>query len=307
MNKRDFIMRALDANAVDTGVLDGLDQLPTIWDRMLRDYEEENLIVTKLAQQYDFRGPGKDYIVTVDAAPSAAEALTEGVGGSVYAISSRQVTFLPIEYGARFELTRNAAVRAFYNVADNIVKKLGYSLALKKDALGYAAVLAGAGNEVIANDVADTDSLTSTDVINLSAITKGIRLNEEDLYTNNKYLLISYKQKQDLLDITQIQKANEFGTRDAIAKGYVGNLFGLEVFATHSVTVDTTGSGADFYGAVIVGQSQTGETAYGYAVKRDPMIEKDYSPVTRHWDIVAHEEYDFKVLHPNALCTVYSA
>ena len=306
MNKREFIMRALDANAVDTGVLDGLNQLPTVWDRMLRDYEEENLIITKLAQQYDFRGPGKDYIVTVDAAPSAAEALTEGVAGSVSSISSRQVTFVPAEYGARFELTRNAAVRAFYNVADNIVKKLAYSLSRKKDALGYAAVTAGAGNEVFANGAADKASLDAADTLKLSDITKAIRLNEEDLYVDNKYLIISYKQKQDLLDFITDKGADGFGTRDAIAKGYVGTLYGLEVYATHSVVSENNGS-IDVYGAVVVGQSQTGETAFGYAVKRDPMIEKDYSPVTRHWDIVAHEEYDFKVLHEDALCMIWSA
>ncbi len=308
MSKRDFIKRALDANAIDTGVGNTLGINPSIWDRDLRAFQEANLLVTKLAEQHDFTGPGKDYTVTVDGTPAAAEAATEGVAGTVYAISTRQVTYTPTEYIATYELTKNEAVRGFYNLMSNITKKIGYQLAIKKDSVGYEVIKAGAGN-VVYEGSGDENDLTDADTITLASINKGIRLNEEDFYVNNSDLLVSYKQKQDLLDLTQIQKSNEFGTRDAIARGFIGELFGLNVFATHSVVgvTNTASTPITVYAAVIVGKSQSGEKAYGYAVKQHPTIESQYQVKTRHWDIVGNEEYDFKVLHPNALCLIWSA
>jgi HK97 family phage major capsid protein len=297
--KKEIIKRALDtSNASISTATESVAVNPNIWDYKLRDYEEKKLIFTPLATQFDFRGAGVDYKVTIDEAPSAAAALVETTNVSISAISSRNVTFTPTEYGAAYQVTRKQMVRSFFNTMENMVKKLGYSMALKKDALAVSTVQTGAGNSVIVNSVSATTDLASTDTLNYAAITKAIKLIEEDVYTPSK-LLINYAQKQQLLDISTIHKANEFGTRDAIANGLVGELFGLEIYVSHSIP--TTSNVAK---AVVLGESQTGEQAFGYAIKRDPIIENEYHALGRYWDIVGHEEYDFQVLHPNAICTI---
>lgn len=303
MNKKEFIKRAVDStNGFGTFQSEGTAVNPNIWDFRLRDYQEKLLVLTPQAEQFDFRGAGTDYKVTIDEAPSAASALVETDDISISAFSTRNITFDPSEYGAGYQLTRNEAVRAFFNVADRMTKKLGYSLALKKDGLAYSTILSGAGNAVIANGVAAASSLASTDTLGYEEITKAVRLIEEDLYMPMD-MFVSYKQKQDLLDLQSVNHADEFGTRDAVARGLVGELFGLKIWVSHSITAQTSGS-VIFEDALVLGRTGSGERAFGYAIKRDPIIEREYHARGRYWDIVAHEEYDFKVLHPNAICKI---
>lgn len=303
MNKKDFIKRSLDTTNAFGSFQDEAEAVnPNIWDFRLREYQEKLLVLTPQAEQFDFRGAGTDYKVTIDEAPSAAAALTETVDVPISAFSTRNVTFDPSEYGAGYQLTRNEAVRAFFNVADRMTKKLGYAMAQKKDSLAYTAVQSGAGNSVIVGTSTHASTLGASDTLSYAAITEAIKLIEEDLYMPMD-MFISYQQKQDLLNLQTVNEADKFGTRDAVAKGLVGELFGLKIWVSHSVTKQTT-AGSDFEDAIVLGVTGSGERAFGYAIKRDPMIEREYHARGRYWDIVAHEEYDFKVLHPNAICKI---
>lgn len=300
MSKKEYIKRALsttngfimsessEAQAVN----------PNIWDFRLREYEEANLIFTPQCEVFDFRGAGTDYKVTIDETPSAAAALVETTDVTISAFSTRNVTFDPTEYGAAYQITRKESVRAFFNVAERMVKKLGYSMALKKDSLGVSTAISGTGNSVIVNGVSATTDLASTDTLNYAAITKACREIENDYYTPMK-LFTNHYGKQQILDISTVNKANEFGTRDAVAKGFVGELFGLQIFVTTQIPVTS-----NVTKTLVLGESGTGEQAVGYAIKRDPIIEREYHALGRYWDIVGHEEYAFKVIHPNAICTI---
>lgn len=300
MNKTEFIKRALDTT--NGFILSESSEAqavnPNIWDRRLREYEEANLVFTPLCEQFDFRGDGVDFKVTIDETPSAAAELVETTDISITAFSTRNVTFTPNEYGAAYQLTRKEAVRAFFNVAERMVKKLGYAMALKKDTLGIATAVAGAGNSVLANSVAAATDLASTDTLGYDELTKGSRLIEDDLYTP-KLIVVNPTQKQQLLDLQSVNRADEFGTRDAVQKGLIGELFGLKIFFTTQIA-----TASNVAVAVMMGESGTGEQACGYAIKRDPIIEREYHARGRYWDIVGHEEYDFQVLHPNAICTI---
>jgi N4-gp56 family major capsid protein len=305
MNKKEFIMRALDtSNAFISTGAEATAVNPNIWDFRLREYEEKNLVVAPQAEQFDFRGPGVDYKVTIDSAPSSATLLTETTDIAISSFATRNITFTPKEYGAAYQLTRKEAVRAFFNVAERMVKKLGYAMAQKKDSLAVAAVNTAASNSVFVNSKTAATAIASTDTLDYASITAAIREIENDLYTPKK-LFISYNQKEALLNLSTVNDVSKFGTRQAVAKGLVGELFGLEIFVSHSITEETSGS-ATYHRAIVMGESGTGEMALGYAIKRDPIIEREYHARGRYWDIVAHEEYDFQVLHPEALCLIYS-
>jgi len=306
MDKREFIKRALDTTNgfILSESAEAQAVNPNIWDYKLREFEEQNLVVTNLAESYDLRGPGSDLKITVDDAPSAAAALVETTDVTISAYSTRNVTYTPTEQGAAYQVTRKEAVRSFFDVMSRMVRKLGYSMALRKDNLAVSVARAGAGNSVIVNDVSVATDIASTDTLNYAAITKAIQENAADYYINSEYLVINYYQEKQLLDLGTINKANEFGTRDAIQKGLIGELFGLKVFVSHSIT-----SSSSRAKALVLAKSGSGEAALGYAIKRDPIIETEYHALGRYWDIVGHEEYDFQVLHPNAICTIetYSA
>jgi HK97 family phage major capsid protein len=295
--KRELIKRAFDGNAFISTDQYATVVNPKIWDNKLRAYEEKDIVFAEHAFTVDFRGPGRDYTVTVDAAPTAAAAVAETDAVAIQPISNRQVTFTPTEYGTAMQVSRKELVRAFFSVMENMTKKLGYALALQKDALGVTAAQSGATTALVANDVASS-AIASTDTLGLEDFTRAVRTIKNYYYKPMK-VFICPSQEEQIQNISQIQKANEFGSREAIDKGLVGRLFGVEIYVTHSIPVASNKAKAIF-----MGQSQTGEAAVGYAIKRDPMIEQDYDPLYRQFTIVAHEEYNWQVLHPNALVTV---
>jgi len=301
MNKREFIKRALDtSNAFLTSNAEATAVNPNIWDSRLREYEEKNLIVAPLGEQIDFRSPGVDFKVTIDEAPSAAAVLVETTDVSISSFATRNVTFTPSEKGAAYQITRAEMVRAFFDVMGRMTKKLGYSMACKKDSLAISTVQSGAGNSVLVNSKSATTDLASTDTLDYASITKAARLIEDDLYTPTK-LVVNPTQKQQVLDLQSVNRADEFGTRDGVQKGLIGELFGLNIFVSNNLP-----TASNVATAIVLGESQTGEQAFGIAVKRDPIIETEYHALGRYWDIVGHEEYDIQVLHPNAICTIAS-
>lgn len=305
--RQEFIQRAIDANALTAASSAGTAINPNMWDMMLRDYQEAKLVVTPLAQLFDFRGPGVDYKVTVDEAPTAAAALVETDAVSISTVSTRNVTFTPAEYGKAFQVTDKEMNRAFFNTMQNFTKKLAYSLALKKDDLAISTIRSNATHSVIANGKAAVSSLASSDTLDFDEIVLAARKIENALYTP-KALVINNFQKEQLLKLDGVKNVHQFGTRDAVQRGLIGELFGLQIFATTQIS-NGSSSESNTAKALVLGESRSGEQALGYAVKADPVIRTDIDVLYRAHTIVAHEEYDFKMLHPGAACWIatYSA
>jgi HK97 family phage major capsid protein len=257
------------------------------------------LIYTNHVTTFDFRQPGRDYTVTIDAAPTAAALVAETAAVAIQPITNRQVVFTPTERGTAMQTTRKELVRAFFPVMENMTKKLAYALALLKDSTGVSVAQAGATTALTANGVAST-AIASSDTLGLEDFTKANRVIKNYFYKPVK-AFIGNSQEEQVLNISQLQKANEFGTRSAIDEGLVGQLFGIKIYVTDSISVSGNKSKM-----IVQGESKTGEQAVGYAIKRDAMIERDYDPFYRQESLIAHEEYDFQVLHPNAIVTVES-
>lgn len=297
-SKREFIKKTVDASAAIYNIGTNAESIkinPNIWDFKIREYATANLVVAPLAEFFDFRGAGVDYKVTIDQAPSAAGLLVETDAVAVTAVTTRSITFTPLEYGARHQVTRKEAVRAFFNLAERMSKKLGYALFLKKDALAVSTLQAGT-NLIYANARSVATDLIAADKMTPSLIAAGVRT-MENLYYTPKTLVMNYYQKEDLLNNTQVTDVSKFGTRSAIEKGVFGEIFGVQLVVSHSIPV-----ASHVAKSILLGQTGTGEQAFGYAVKRDPMVETQYDAIFRVWDIVAHEEYDFKILHEGGVC-----
>ena len=296
--RKEFIKRALDANAFDAAGAEGTAVNPNIWDTRLRDYQSEALVVAPLAEQYDLTGPGADLKVTIDEKPSAAAAaLTEGNDVSVTAITTRPITFTPTQYAARYQVSQKEFVRAFFNTMENATKKLGYQLALAKDTLCITKLDAAAGT-TIAPTGGTIGSLTSSHTIGYDEIINAARAIKNNLYTPAS-LIVNHFQAADLLRLDKVNKANEFGSREGLQRGLIGSLFGVQIFETTQIGV--VGDEAEAY---MIGQTPTGEKAFGVAVKESPTINQDYNVVNLSYDIVGHEDFDVQVLHPDAVCKI---
>jgi len=302
MFKKELIKRAIDGNGLTSAGAEGTAINPNIWDLRLREYEEANLVFTQLAEEFDLRGPGADLKVTIDDAPSAAAALVETDDVSITTFSTRNVTFTPSEVGAAYQVSDKEMRRAFFNVMERMTKKLGYAMALKKDTDGITEGRTSAGSTILANNVSAATDLASTDTLGYEEIIDAARAIENNNYVPTDLVMNNY-QKAQLLKLDKVNKANEFGSRDAVQRGLIGELFGINLYASTQISNETSGA-TDTAQALLLGRSGTGERALGYAVKHDPTVEVEYHARGRYHDIVGVEEYDWATLHGNAIAII---
>jgi len=274
---------------------------PAMYDELVREYETKNLVIAPLAESYDFTKPGRSFTVTVDVAPSVATLTAETDAAVSSQIQVRQVTFEPKEYTKRYDASYWEIERGFLPFMDNATKKIGYSLAMKKDEVARDTLYAGAGHNLLVNGVSDCASLAATDTFNVSAIVEARKVISKSLYTPYA-LIIGRDQEADLLNITNIYKANEFGTRQAIEKGLIGNLSGFDIYISDNILPDSNNCEK----AIALGRSGMGTSPFGYGYSRLPMIETDKDISFRQVVVVGSEAYDFQVLHPDGICTIGS-
>lgn len=302
MSKIELLKQAFDANAWTYDTSSYAQAVsPAMYDEMVRSYEEKKLVVAPLGEQYDFTKPGHSWTVTIDGAPGAAAAVSETDSVSYTAITNRQVTFTPSEYAAAFQSSYTAMEDGFLDFMANATKKIGYMLSQKKDALAVSTLVSDATTAQIANGKSATTDLTDTDLFSREEILKARNTISGTYYYTPKSVIMAPIQEANLLNEGSIYKANEFGTRSAIADGVIGNLYGMDLYVSDSITATS-----NVVKAIVLGESISGEQAFGHAFARKATIEMDKDIDHRQLKVVGSERYQFKVLHPDAVVTVAS-
>lgn len=300
---KELLKRAFDSNAwIYSANSYGQAVAPAKYDEMVRDYQSKSLVIAPLGEQFDFTQPGSTWTVTIDAAPTAAAVTAETDAASVSAITNRQVTFTPEEYTKKFESSYTEMEDGFLKFMENASKKIGYAMALKKDDVVYDKLVAGATSTVYANGKTVSSDVASTDYFNRNLILRGLQKVRTLLYRPDS-LIISPIQEANLLNEGSIYKANEFGTRSAIANGLIGNIYGLNIYVSDTVA-DNVASNVEK--GLILGKTGSGEKAFGIATARLPTVESDKDISFRQVFIVGSERYDAQVLHPGAICVLES-
>ena len=274
---------------------------PAKYDEMVKSFEEKNLIVASLGEQYDFRQPGRTWTVTIDAEPgSAAAVVAETDAVSYTAITNRQVTFSPSTKYAAYQASYEQMQDGFLNFMENASKKIGYQLSWKKDSLAVSTIIAGATTTKYANSKSLATDLNSTDVFSRELVLEGRKVVGK-YYYNPSELVIGRDQEADLLNEGSIYKANEFGTRSAISNGLIGNLYGVQIYVSDLIVASS-----NVAKGFLMGRSGSDEAAFGVAVAQDPMMETKRDIEYRQQKVVGTERYDIKVIHPNAICVLGS-
>jgi len=295
----EIISRAIDSNGFMTSASSASYINPEVWNKEILRFQESQLVVTKLGKTYKdlMANPGDTLNITVDAEPTEAGALTESTDVSITALTFSQVQFTPTEYGKAYQLHDKERRRTFMDLMQNVTMKLGYALALKKEKLVISTLLAGAGNSVVANDVASS-AIASSDTIDEDDILNARAEIKKDKYTPTD-LIISVGQERALLGLSLFNNADKYGARDAVLGGFIGEAFGLKVYWS-----DLISPTSHVTKALVLGKSMGGEPAFGIAQIAMPRLESERQALGRYTSIVAVEDYDVKVLHANAICTI---
>ena len=302
LNKYELVEKAIDSSGFQTTAASADYINPEIWNRMLLEHTESQLVIAKLGRQYNdlLNRPGDVLDVAVDAEPTEASALTESSDVTIDTLSFTQVQFTPTEYGAAYQLSDKEARRSFFDLMQNIVKKLGYRMALKKEKLVISTLAAGAGNSYMANGKTATSDIGSSDTIDELDIVQTRALIKADKYVPTT-LIIGVEQEADLLSSAAFQDASKYGSRDAILGGFIGRAFGLDIYWSDLIT-----AASNVETALMLGVSKSGEESFGICQKKLPGVETERHALGRYTDFVGVEEYDIQILHANAIATLKS-
>lgn len=304
MDKAEFIKNAIDASGFQLGGASATSAgyiNPDIWNRKLLDYQTQNLVVAPLGRVYNdlLNVPGEVLNVSVDAEPTEAGAIAESDDVSITALSFTQVVFTPTEYGAAYQVSDKEARRSFFDLMDNMVNKLAYKLALKKENLCISTLTSGAGvavtaNGVLSGSIASSDTIDEDDIVNAMTQLRSNKFTPKDL-------VVAVEQLGDLMKLNTFKQAYAYGGREVILGGKLGVIYGLNVYFSQGIT-----PAANKAKALLLAVTGTGEESFGICQKSNPAISTQYFARGRYTDVVAVEEYNIQVLHANAIATIES-
>lgn len=301
MSFKELVMNAIDSNGFQSTATAAGYINPELWNREVLRHVEDTIVVSKYAKVYtDILGaPGDSFNVTINSAPAAAAAVAESDDVTIAAYAVTTVQFVPTEYAFAYSLSDKEARRAFYDVASDMTQKIGYALALERDTLALSTITTGAGNAVTANSVVSS-AITTTDTIDWDDIVNGMTEVRKDKLVP-KVIFVSPGQLGHLMKNQAFRDASQYGGRETILGGVLTRVGGLEV--VWSTLIAPT---ANKTKAVILGYDMSGQAPFGIGVKALPQIRSQRFELGRYTNFVGVEEYQFKVLRANGICTVES-
>jgi N4-gp56 family major capsid protein len=301
MEFKEFVMNAIDTSGFQSTATAAGYINPEIWNREVLRHVEDTIVVAKFAKVYnDILGaPGDTLNVTINSAPAVAAAVLESNDVTIAAYVTTQVVFTPTEYAFAYALSDKEARRAFYDVASDMAKKIGYALALERDTLAVALLQAETGNAVVANGVI-ASNLTTSDTLDWDDIINAkVKIMEDKLIP--KVLIVSPGQLGQLMKTAAFRDASQFGGRETILGGELKTLGGLTVVYSTLVTPSSNKTKA-----IMLGVDMSGESPFGICVKANPTIRSQRFELGRYTNFVGVEEYHFAILRGNGVSTIQS-
>jgi len=302
------ITEALDANAFDTQEAAADLVNPELWDRRLRAYTEDATPLQEEAEIEDglLDQAGDTYNVQIDVEPSPASQTDESDAASIQALDYNQVTYNPTEYTVGFQVSDKEARRAFFDVMDNVSKKIGYAFITNREDNAISTAESGASHTVYPGTAAADSDLASGDTMDYETVVDAVRVLKEDNFEANK-IFVTPKQFADLSKDQQFSFVDHAGTDETLRTGRVGRIYGCEVFESNRLTVDTSNT-PDIHVAIMTGRTNmTGERSFGICRKHLPEVRTEYHALDRKTDIVGAEEWDMQVLREDGLATIRTA
>lgn len=127
-----------------------------------------------------------------------------------------------------YRIPDRVSQQSMVNLEAELSRKAGkeFAIYMDKEAIAVLATL--------------TDTIDYTgagDTLALADITEARKkLNRNNVSMDNRYLLISPEREQDMLNLPNFIKADEYGARDALLNGEIGKVFGFRVIVSNLLT-----------------------------------------------------------------------
>jgi len=280
---------------------------PEYWDKQLRAYTETTLNFSSEAEVFDrlLNSDGDSINVTIDENPGAASSVAETDDVTISELDNSQVTFTPTEYAKAYEVSDKEMRRAFFDVMDNVTKKIGYSFQVNREQSAISTAESGANNTVYANGTADSDIASSDTMDYETVVDAATNLREDDFVPEGLY--VTPKQFGDIAKDQNFSFVDHAGSEETLRSGQIGRIYGVEVFENNELTVDT-GNTPDIHQAIMVGRTRgVGDRAFGIARKLQPEIRTERYELGRYTSIVGVEEWDMQTLRGDGIELIRTA
>jgi N4-gp56 family major capsid protein len=241
---------------------------------------QEQSVMRGLVRNYTIAGGGKSVEVPIYSTVSAA-AVNEATDLSNTAVNPSSVTITASEVGIMTTLTDLARNSASRNVAADIGRLFGESIAKKIDtdltALfdGFSTSIGGAGQELTVDKI-------------FQAVATLRQANVPGPYFGVLNPKVAYNVKKSLTNTFVNPNPNDL-TNEALRTGYIGNIAGVQIFETSNV--DGTTDTDNCKGAIF------SRDALGLAMMQDLKIESQRDASLRADEIVATAVYGVGELH----------
>lgn len=301
MSFKELVMNAIGSNGFQSTATAAGYINPEVWNREVLRFVEDAYVVTPFAKVYnDILGaPGDTLNVTVNSAPAAAAAVLESNDVTIAAYSVTQVVFTPTEYAFAYQLSDKEARRAFYDVASDMARKIGYALAVARDTESISVLQGGAGNAinsngVVTSDIASSDTLDWDDIVSAK-----VEIMKDKLIP--RVLIVSPGQLGQLMKTAAFRDASQFGGRETILGGELKTIGGLTVVYSTLIAPSSNKTKA-----IMLGYDLGGESPFGICYKAMPTVRSERHELGRYTDFVGVEEWDIAVLRANGICTLQS-
>ena len=264
------------------------DLLPTIVQEALFVANERS-IMRGLVKNYTL-APAQGKTIQVPIYPvQTAATLTEGDDFSNTAVSTDVATFTIGQVGLMTMVTDMALNASASNVVADLGQLFGNAIAKKIDQDLMAKF------ESFTTNVIGSSSTTITAALLMQGLTK---LKSAAVPTDGLACVLHPSVAYDLKSALTSQGSVAFTggaygdvANEAMRRGYVGNLFGMQVFESANVPLITSGAAGDYSGAIFH------RDALGFGLMRDIQIETQRRARGIGTDIVASAMYGTGVVY----------
>ena len=231
---------------------------------------QETSLVRNLVTTYDISGEAGKVVQVPVYGETTASALTEGTDMSSTAISTTSKSITVSEAGVQAMLTDMAAKTAMGDVAGDLGRILGESVAKKMDK-DLIALFAGfsAGQGTAAQEI------TVADIFKAAAVLSANNATGTPSAVIHPYQ--AYQLKSNLTNAFANPNGGDM-QNEAMRSGYVGTIAGVNIYESANIVVDGSG---DAIGALFT------PAALGLAIKWDINIEPQRDASMRGWELNA--------------------
>ena len=197
-----------------------------------------------------------------------------------------------IKYGAESKISMEDLRLGTFNMQARTVDGIAESIVNRIDIAIYAALTAATNTSGVVTAVAEWDSATATNQNPINDILRGIQAMDENNYDaqENGYLLLNPHDYASLMQNSKVLNNPTFKTADVVSNGKMGQVAGLTIVKTTSVTADEA--------MIIIGQ-KTAQWQSAIGFESAVIEDEGKSTIFRSWQMG-----QIQIIHKKGMYTI---